>query len=66
MDKQAWPAAVHGVTKMSDMTEQLTLSLSCYNIGFINSYFSLYNNSLSKCIKAYLTLNLLNGIVYRF
>ena len=30
MDRGAWWAIVHGVTKESDMTEQLTLSLSRY------------------------------------
>ena len=27
MDREAWRATVHGVTKESDMTEQLTLTL---------------------------------------
>ena len=27
MDREAWQATVHGVTKESDTTEQLTLSL---------------------------------------
>ena len=29
MDRGTWWATVHGATKESDMTEQLTLSLSC-------------------------------------
>ena len=40
MDRGAWWAIVHGVTKESDMTEQPTLSLSLHNTSHSASLLS--------------------------
>ena len=41
MDRGDWWATVHGVTKESDTTKQLTLSLSREDYSFRKSLFSL-------------------------
>ena len=44
MDRGAWRAPVHGVTKESDMTERLTLHTSLHDIYiyfFFSDYFSI-------------------------
>ena len=38
MDRGAWQATVHGVTKESDTTEQLNKN----NVAFISSFFDFY------------------------
>ena len=60
MDRGAWHAPVHGVTKESDMTERLTLDTSLH---YIYMYIYVY-----KCIYTYFQIifhyRLLQGIEY--
>ena len=37
MDRGAWRATVHGVTKESDMTEQLSTQDICINISYLRN-----------------------------